>query len=74
MRDFQSPANEKPPYLELPVYSNGRLVYNSPPNLPLPVAPGPAQGGSLGSRHCRVPEWGEGGALEVNVRKHAERT
>lgn len=28
-------ANEKPPYFELPGYSNGILVYNNLPSLPL---------------------------------------
>ena len=30
-----SSANEKPPYYKLPVHSNGLVIYNSLPNLPL---------------------------------------
>lgn len=36
IRDSRNLANEKPPYFQLPVYSNGLFVYNSLPNFPPP--------------------------------------
>ena len=38
MRDSHNSANEKPLYFDLPVYSNGLFVYNSPPNFSLSSA------------------------------------
>ena len=37
MRACYNSGNEKPPYFQGPVYSNGLFVYNSLPNIPFPL-------------------------------------